>query len=444
MGGFGVAGVTGATQPGYTVHPYAVLLSLLLPITSFLVVPSVQGTTPGYLLSLGLLVPWVSLIVMGAAAASRFYTTVFLFGGIFAAYVSVGQLVMAMSPPIDQVAFFSMPLMDSRDTEMVLRGSLFTQAVYLLAAICAFSFFRTAYQPGWDRYVLGGAVLLGAYGVYEFLFFLVTGGNGDFLTNRTFGLDNEVPGSLFQTMPVGPIELLRLKSLTGEPSMYAFTVLPFWIYALHTGHRRLHWFLLVTLLLSTSTTAFTGLAVYLLVRLILRGTRDIWLVLAVLLGFAVLVIVWLYGNELVENLFRVFVSDKIAARDVSGSLRLANATAVMSVFEALPWMSQLFGIGFGYVRSSDFLTTLLINTGVFGLIAYTALFVIPIMRLGNSSREIGLRAALSVVLFTSMISVPEFAYLSSWVFLGIAYHALSPARSRGARSSSLDSAAHSS
>lgn len=441
MGGFGL---TRAAQPGYTVHPYAALLALLLPITSFLLVPSVQGTTPGYLLSLGLLVPWISFVVMGTAAASRFYTNVFLFGGIFVAYVSVGQLVMAMSPPIDQVAFFSMPLMDSRDTAMVLRGSLFTQAIYLLAAICAFSFFRTAYKPSWDRYVLGGAVLLGAYGVYEFLFFLVTGGNGDFLTNRTFGLDSEVPGSLFQTMPVGPVEVLRLKSLTGEPSMYAFTVLPFWIYALHSGHRRLHWFLLTTLLLSTSTTAFTGIAVYLLVRLTLRGTRDMWLVLAILLGFAVFVVAWLYGNELPEELFRAFVSDKISARDVSGSLRLANATAVMSVFEALPWMSQLFGIGFGYVRSSDFLTTLLINTGVFGLLAYVALFVIPILRLGQSSREIGLRAALCVVLFTSMISVPEFAYLSSWVFLGIAYHALSQAPSRGAQSRRLNPVDHSS
>jgi hypothetical protein len=413
-----------AARPTYAVHPYIVLWALSLPITSFLLAPSIQGTTPGYLLSLSFLIPLVSVVVVGEQASQRFYATLFLLSSLFVAYVAVGQLLLAISPPIDPVDFYRMPLIDSRDPAMVLRESMFTQSVYLLAALCAFALLRAAYQSAWDRYLIGGAVLLGTYGVYELLYFLATGTNGDFVTNRRFGLDNEVPGSLFQTMHVGPVELLRLKSLTGEPSMYAFTVLPFWIYALHSGYRRLHWFLLATLLLSTSTTAFIGLAVYALIRLAFRGARDMWFVLALIAGAVAVVLMWLYGNEFVEKIFRIFVGDKITARDVSGSLRLANATAVMTVYEALPWTSQLFGIGFGYVRSTDFLTTLLINTGLFGLLAYTTLFIIPITQLGRSGREVGLRAALTVIFVTSMISVPEFAYLSSWVFLGMAYHAL--------------------
>jgi hypothetical protein len=415
-------------QPTYTVHPYVALLALSLPITSFVLLPSVQGTTPGYMLSLALLIPWICLPIIGGSATNRFYATLLLFGGMFLAYVAIGQLFMAISRPIDPVDFFRMPLMDSRDTAMVLRGSLFTQSLYLLAALCAFALFRSAYKPAWDRYLLGGAVLLGAYGVYELIYFLVTGTNGDFVTNRKFGLDNEVPGSLFQTMHIGPVELVRLKSLTGEPSMYAFTILPFWIYALHNGYRRLHWFLLATLILSTSTTAFLGITFYLLVRLALRRTRDLWIALLVIAAIIIVTLMWLYGNAWIEKVFRLLVGDKIAARDVSGSLRLANAIAVMNVYEALPWPSQLFGIGFGYVRSTDFLTTLLINTGLIGLLVWTALFAVPIIFLGRSDREIGLRCALAVAFLTSMISVPEFAYLSSWVFLGIAYHALTSRR----------------
>jgi hypothetical protein len=411
-------------QPAPSIHPYVALLAFSFPVTSFLLIPSIQGTTPGYLLALGLLVPLVSYYVMGPALASRFYATLFILSSLVVAYICIGQFLLAIAPPPDAVSFYRMPLMDARDTKMVLRGSLFTQSVYLLAALCVFSLFRNAYTRSWDHYVMMGVVLLGAYGVYELLFFLATGGNGDFLTNRTFGADNETPGSLFQTLMIGPIEMLRLKSLTGEPSMYAFTILPFWIYALHNGYRRLHWFLLATLVLSTSTTAFLGLAVYALIRLALRGTRDVWLILAILAAVMVFVLMWLYGNETVEKVFRMIVGDKLTAQDDSGSARLANATAVMSVYSTLWWPSQLFGIGFGYVRSTDFMTTLLINTGLFGLIAYTALFAIPVFRLGRSSREIGLRCALAVIYLTSMVSVPEFAYLSSWVVLGIAYHAL--------------------
>jgi hypothetical protein len=413
--------------PTDAVSPYVMALALGLPVTSVLLIPGIQGTTLGYLLALGLLVPVVTVWVIGTQQASRYFGLLVLILCGFASYTAIAQFLLASSPPIDPVLFQRMPLMDSRDGSLVLRGSMFSQSIYLLAALSVFALIRVAYQPNWDAYLVGGAVALAAYGLWELLFFLATGSNGDFLTNRTFGDDIETPGSLFQTLHIGPIELPRVKSLTGEPSMFAFTMLPFWIYAVHTG-RRVHWFLLAMLLLSTSTTAFMGITAYLALRFVLRGGRDCAIALVFLVGAVVVLMLWMYGNEAVTHAFNTLIGDKLAARDNSGSVRLGNATAVLNVYMQLPVASQLFGIGFGYVRSTDFLTTLLINVGLLGLLGYIMLFAVPVIRLGNSAREVGLRCALAVVWLTSMISVPEFAYLSSWVFLGLGYHALAERR----------------
>jgi len=110
--------------------------------------------------------------------------------------------------------------------------------------------------------------------IYEWLYFLVFGESGDFLSNRTYSggdLFGDVhTGSWFHTIHLGPLTVQRLKSLAGEPSMYAFAILPFWIYALHTHRTFTHVLLFMTLLL-TSTTALLGIFVYFFVRLCYYG-----------------------------------------------------------------------------------------------------------------------------------------------------------------------------
>jgi hypothetical protein len=414
-----------ASSPG-SANLYLRAWALVLPITSVLVVPSIQGTTPGYLLTLLLLLPWVSTVVM-RNDAPRFYADLALLVLLIVGFTAAGQLALAITDPLDTLQFFRMPLMDSQDLSLLLRNSMFTQGLYLVAALTAFVFVKLAYRPDWDRWLLGGALLLAAYGFYEGAYFLATGDNGDFLSNRTFGNDRTVSGSLFQSMQIGPVQLLRLKSLTGEPSMYAFTVLPFWIYALHTGRRKTHLVLLASLLLSTSTTAFIGIAAYAVLRVVLRAGRDPLLLLGVV-GAAVIAALLVGGNEQVIKAYDLFIGNKLAARDVSGGERLSNSLAVLNLWADLPWINQWLGIGFGVVRSTDFFSTLLLNTGVLGLVAFVALFAWPICRLGGSELQTGLRLALAVVFLTAMVSVPEFAYLSSWLFLGMAYHQLALAR----------------
>jgi hypothetical protein len=415
-----------SSPPSAAADLYLRLWALALPITSVLLVPSIQGTTPGYVLTLLLLLPWVGAVVL-REQASRFYADLALLLLFIVSFTAAGQLALAITDPLDTLLFFRMPLMDGQDLSLLLRNSMFTQGLYLVAALTAFVFVKLAYRPSWDGWLLGGALLLAAYGFYEGAYFLATGDNGDFLSNRTFGNDRTVSGSLFQSMQIGPIQLLRLKSLTGEPSMYAFTILPFWIYALHTGRQKTQLVLLASLLLSTSTTAFIGIAAYAVLRVILRAGRDPLLLLGVV-GAALIAALLVGGNEYVVKAYDLFIGNKLAARDVSGSERLANSLNVLSVWADLPWINQLLGIGFGVVRSTDFFSTLLLNTGLLGLLAFIGLFAWPICRLGSSERETGVRLALAVVFLTAMVSVPEFAYLSSWLFLGMAYHQLALAR----------------
>lgn len=417
--------VSDTKKPG-AAEAYVALWALVLPITSVLVVPSIQGTTPGYLLTLMLLLPWVAAVAM-REHAPRYYADLGLLLMLVVGFTAAGQLALALTDPLDTLQFFRLPLVDNQDLSMILRDSMFTQGLYLLTTLCAFVFVKLAYQPSWDRWLLGGALLLAGYGLYEWFYFLLTKENGDFLSNRTFGNDRTVSGSLFQTMQIGPIELLRLKSLTGEPSMYAFTILPFWIYALHTGRRKTQLVLLATLLLSTSTTAIIGIGAYLALRVVLRGGRDPLLLLGVVAAM-VAAALWIGGNEQIVKVYNLFIGNKLAARDVSGMERLSNSMSVLSLWWELPWINQWLGVGFGVVRSTDFFSTLLFNTGILGFTGFLALFAWPIFRLGHGELETGLRLALVVIFLTAMVSVPEFAYLSSWLFLGMAYHQLALAR----------------
>jgi O-Antigen ligase len=413
----------GTAAPPLTTFYFA-LWALVLPVTSVLVVPSIQGTTLAYMLAMALLVPWLNALLLGPGLTSRFYAELATILTLFVALIAAAQLAAALSPEPDPMLINRAPMVDRKDPKWLLRDSMFTQSIYLLAGLCTFLFVKLRYTPAWDRWILAGAWVVGGYGMYEVLYFLAFGANGDFLSNRTFGEERNLSGSLFQTIRFGPIELPRLKSLTGEPSMYAFTVLPFWIYALHTGRRLTHIFLLATLALSTSATAIVGFAVYLIARVVLRRFRDHWLLLAMAVAATVLMILLIGGNEQIVKIFNTLVGNKLAGRDVSGSERLGNAAALMDLYASFSLPNQLFGVGFGYVRSTDMGSTLLVNSGVIGLLCFLALYLYPIFFLGRTEREIGLRAGLVVVLTAAMLSVPEFAYLSSWLFLGIAYQQL--------------------
>lgn len=401
------------------VDRYFALWGIVLPVSSILALPFLQGTTPAYLLALFLVLPPVTFLLMGLEDGGRYYRSLLFLALVFAGLTAAAQFALAGS---GLRHLSSIPLVDPWDKSIVFRRTLVTQSLYLLAAGCTFVFVRMFYRPEWDRYLLTGVGLLALYGIFEVAFFAVTGRSGDFLSNRTFG-GGWWPGSAFQTISIGPLLLQRLKSLTGEPSMYAFTVLPFWIYCVHARHRWLGAFLLLTLLLTTSTTALLGIALYLLYRLVRFGPGDRLALAGVIAGGAVALSV-AAGGEFLSDAVRKIILTKLSLGAFSGLARFRSFQAGMDAFLGAPLMTQLFGFGFGYARSTDMLSTLLINLGVVGFLLTAVIFFLPFFALGNGYREEGLKGALLVVFVTMMVSVPEFSYLSTWLFLGMAYRQL--------------------
>jgi len=397
---------------------YFALWGLVLPITSVLVIPSIQGTTLGYLLALFaiIIVPSVSK-VKGQKYLLNIASTSFL----FVSFILVSQCSLIFLPPLN---FDQLRLVNPNDHSVFLRTTLFTQSLYLLAGVSTFSFIRNFYTSKWDRFIFQGAMLLGIYGIYEVVFYQIFHMNGDFLSNRVFGEGELGSGSLFQTMAVGSFEIQRLKSLTGEPSMFAFTMLPLWIYAVHTQKLVIQSFLLVTLVLSASTTMVVGILVYLVGRLFYAELRGKWNIDILLIALISIVILIALGEGYAAELLNELVFDKISLSNFSGIDRFDSYETSMHFFLNAPVINQLFGIGFGVIRSTDMFSTLLVNTGVLGLIFTTGLFFYPVFKLRNTHRGIGLKLILVIIYLTLMISVSEFSYLTIWLFLGIAYNQL--------------------
>lgn len=410
---------------------YFAAWAILLPITSILLLPSVQGTTPGYLFALAVICPPISVLVIPKDILLRFYYDLILFVLLYAALNAIAQLSLSFS----QVHFpLNLPLVDSLDTDrrILMRKTMFSQSLYVLAAASTFFFVKHLYSVRWDTYFFTGAIVFAIYGIYECAYFLVFGESGDFLSNRTFYSGNLFgdlhTGSWAQTIHLGPLTVQRLKSLAGEPSMYAFAILPFWIYALHTKRTFTHALLFITLLLSTSTTAMLGIFVYSIARLCYFGPAD-KIVFVSLIVFVTLLAMGLFGNTIVLDIYSQIIENKITLQNPSGAGRYDSFLNTIDFFLNGSLLTQVFGVGNGYVRSTDFFSTILVNLGVVGLIMTTWIFVYPVLKLGHTEAEVGLKAAVLTVFITLMVAVPDYTSLPLSLFLGIAYRYISNPRS---------------
>ena len=194
----------------------------VMPITSFLLIPAIQGTIPAYFMAFASL----GLVMASGETGSfevrrnRYLSIAFLCAGIWLLLFCGSQFGHLVS---NRHGFGDLVLIRPDDTRVLFRRALFTQTTYLCACICIALFFRFFFREEWMRYVLWGAWFLALYGIYEWLFFLIFKRPGDFIANRMYG---EHPGSWSQTMAVGPLSLLRIKSTFGEPSWFSASVIP--------------------------------------------------------------------------------------------------------------------------------------------------------------------------------------------------------------------------
>src|ERR1700736_5720912 len=241
---------------------------VLMPLTSFLLIPSAQGTIPAYVLGFAS----VFLVILSregggpSTQQTRYFKVALMVAGIWLLLLCGSQVGHMVSKRHD---FGDMFLNNPSDTRVVFRSVLFTQTLYLPACLCIALFFRFFFRAEWMRYVLWGGWFLAIYGIYEWLFFLVFHQPGDFIANRTYGSE-EHTGSWTQAMQVGPLLLLRMKSTFGEPSWFSAGVIPYLFLALENKRKWLSTALLFCVILSMSTSAYVGLPFALFLQSLFR------------------------------------------------------------------------------------------------------------------------------------------------------------------------------
>lgn len=394
------------------------LALLTLLVQSFVVSNVIKGLVPSYVFILLQLIKDSFAIFVRRLQVNVFPAVmIFLLG--FAAYQLIGQACNALFPP----SFADLPMRvlvsPEGPSQGLFRMSLFTQSMYLLTSVIFFLYIYNYLKIPQEadkimRWTRTGVILYVAYGFVEFFGYLITGGSIDIISNRITGVDSHY--GTFQTIQLGGVTIERMKSLAGEPSMFAFSVVPFFILAYYKKER-IAWLLLIAALLSTSTTALLGLVIFLLIEGVLFK-RFIKTALAAAVGITALILLF---PDAVQALYTATVT-KLALQDASGIDRFENFSSALTLFGNTDFLHKLFGHGFGYIRSTDGFSTLLVNTGMVGFLAYSAFFLYPLFRLRyDSDYRRGLLAATIVLYVTIMVSVPEFYYLHVWFFAALVW-----------------------
>jgi len=365
-----------------------------------------KGATPGYVLSL--LSP---LIILVFSKKSKKYFVLLI--SIIVVYV-VYYLMQHISFLFSEIRSSSALMFLDPNYEP---GNLFTKSylshsIYWLACILFFLATVFYYEHKFLTYVVLGIRFILVYGFIQFVYFVVANDWFDPLSNRTVG-----EGKLLvfhQTAHLMGMSWNRFISLLPEPSMYAFCMIPFIPLLRHEGYRGTHFFLLVSLILSTSSTFFLVLPILILYEL--RNTiflnkinpKTILFILAFFL-FSLIIL-----PSLITKLL-----DKLSGLDFSGASRSEAVSNGIDYWLELPMFNRVFGLGHATVRQFDGLSTILINFGLFGFIVITAIFFYPRWFLSKEKRY--LNESLLYIYITFMVAVPDMYFLSMWFVLGLAY-----------------------
>ncbi len=373
----------------------------------------------------GLLIPYLLILAQFGKdtvtelikpAKLRVFTPFLCFLAAFAAYeaaVQIGNLVT--TPILSDLVLVSL----EEETVSVWRSSLFTQGLYLVTCVLFFLYLLRSMQiSGTNDHVMRlariGLLCFLAFGIYESVGYFLTGENVDFISNRLTG--DYGAYSTFQTLELGGLAVPRIKSLAGEASMFAFSVVPFAV-LFYYMKQRIWMLLLAAALLSTSTTGYIGVICFLIMDMIM--TRRMGKLLVGML--AGVLILWAVGAEWVSDLTEFAVS-KFKLEHMSGIDRMDNFSYSLSFFANSDPFHMLFGYGFGYVRSTDGFTTLLVNVGVVGTVLSLGFLLYPFFRMKcNTGYRRGLFVATVVEIVMILLSVTEFFYLHIWFIAALAW-----------------------
>ena len=392
-------------------------LSLIVAFVSVVLMPAVSVSVPSYL-AIYLAAPFVLL-------ASYWYNRPLLreLGGILLVFCVLNLLAQLNNRYAGILLNDKLTLVGGNEDKTILfRKTLVSQSFYLFSGVLLYLYLKYYACAHHVKYIYWSFRLLVLYGFVEVILYQFTGRNGDFISNREF---NHVPGSgsLFQVMGIGGHSLQRLKSLTGEPSMFAFSVMPFWILAVGLKQKTDILLFGVALVLSFSTSAFLGIFILLCGLLVLHARslkKFFWLLPAALLLLAA----GYYFSDAFHRFINDTFLDKLTGHNLSGQQRSSYFKNQLDYWSTdLNFWGKLVGTGFGYTRSTDFFSTLLVNNGVAGVLLFTWFFFRPALAKMSAGVQPYYLLALIATYLIMMASVPEFAYLSLWVLLAWPYFA---------------------
>ncbi len=301
----------------------------------------------------------------------------------------------------------------SNERSMLLRSSLFTQSLYLVACVATFLFFKHWNNDKLNDYIFYCAWVVVAYGIYEWLFYLVFGRSGDFVVNRTF---DDHTASWSQSMSVFGVKMLRIKSTLGEPSFMSAASVPFLFLAWIKERWVLSILLLFCVVFSWSSSAFGGVAVGLVALVFLSPAhRRLALWLSTVLGVG-LVLFIIFDFETFQSMF----ADKLSGLNDSGDIRLDIAEMRRDAFGEFSSVHFLFGLGFGYVYDTVF-RAVLINLGLVGVLVFFCLFLYPLVNAFVRRRFMACSFSVFIIFSLYVINVSELFLPSTWALLGLAW-----------------------
>lgn len=389
------------------------LALLFVPIQSFVVTTIIKGMTISN--------TFVLLIIAKHFLTFRKKAISFalIFSIAYILYFLIAQLSILISPP--QYDFSNIIFISNESiNHLYFRKSFITQSLYLFVVIMFFYFLLLFLRKYGKDKVLDisflGIIIFIIYGYFEFFLYQITGKDPDFISNRIAG-ENFKEG-LFQTITVAGVHIQRMKSLAGEPSMFAYILLPFFILSIYIRRTKFMLASFITLILTTSTTAILGLIVYFIFDLIYRKNKIIKLSVSILI-FTILFIIF---YDIIISLYDI-IEVKLTLQNESGIVRFTNILNHFTAWYHSNLINMFFGYGFGYARSTDGFTTLLFNTGILGVVFYTLFFLLPYFLIKRKTQYIlGLYISNFVLLIVIFASVPEFYYPHIWLFNALLWY----------------------
>jgi hypothetical protein len=400
---------------------FMALWCLLMPLTSFLLIPSAQGTIPAYLFGFAS----VFLVIFSrrgeqpAIERTHYFKVALLMAGLWLLLLCGSQLGHLLS---DRRDFGEMVMNSPGDLRVVLRPVLFTQTLYLAACLSIALFFRFYFRAEWMRYVLWGGWFLAIYGIYEWLYFLIFQQPGDFFANRTYGEDMGT-GSWSQVVQMGPFSLLRIKSTFGEPSFFSAAVIPYLFLAVQNKRRWLSLALLFCVVFSASTSSYIALPFALILYCLFQRKLKPSIAFVILLFAAAVVTLYFAYPETFDSMFTA----KMNAENESGAIHQNSEQAMNDTIKTFTLMNLLFGIGFGYAYAGVF-NVVFLNSGLIGMAVYLYGFLKPVLLLRSDGEALPLKVGVATLFFLFYLNVSELFLPTTWMFLGLAYWQLDQER----------------